>query len=80
MNIRHLMMVFAASSLIAAPAMAAPVGNPAMSLSLANSRASSHTGHKDKLAGTGLVIALVAAAAIGTGIYFAVRKTNPASN
>lgn len=80
MKLRHLMMTIAASAMVAAPALASPVTNPASSLSLSNARVGTVDGKKDKLSGTGLIVAGVAAVAIGVGIYFAVRKNNPASN
>lgn len=65
----------AAASMAIAPAFAAPV-NPASSLSVAKSvRAGSASG-KQKLEGSGIVIAVVAAAAVVAGIIIIADDNN----
>ena len=69
MKIKHLMMSLAASTMAAVPALATPVSNPNLSLSISPERASSTTFHKSKLAGgTGVFILILAIVAIGGGI------------
>jgi hypothetical protein len=59
----------AATTLVAAPVVAAPA-NPATSLSVAKSvRASSASTKKNELAGGGIIVAILAVVAIGAGIY-----------
>lgn len=59
----------AATALAAAPVMAAPA-NPAATLSVSKSvRAGSVSAKKDKLAGGGIIVAILAVVAIGAGIY-----------
>lgn len=67
--IRTLLLGTAALSLSAAPALAAPIANPAASLSISNvSRTASPSAHKSDLAGSGLLLAIVAAAVVVAGI------------
>jgi hypothetical protein len=74
--IRNYLAAAAATALVAAPVAAAPT-NPAASLSVSKSvRAGAVTGKKDKLAGSGILIAVLAAAAVGAGIYVAVDSND----
>jgi hypothetical protein len=59
----------AATALVAAPVLAAPV-NPATNLSLSKSvRTGSASAKKNELAGGGIIVAVLAVIAIGAGIY-----------
>lgn len=65
-----------AASLAVAPAMAAPA-NQAASLSLGKSvRVGASSKHKNGLLGGGIIVAIVAAAAVGAGIYIGVAENN----
>jgi hypothetical protein len=70
----------AASALIAAPVAAAPA-NPAATLSVAKSvRTGSASAKKSELAGGGFIIAILAAVAVGVGIYVAVDSDDEADS
>lgn len=65
---------------IATPALAAPV-NPAASLSVAKSvRASAPSNQKSKLAGGGLLAAIIAASVVAIGVVAIVDDGNSDSN
>ena len=81
MKFTHLLMALSATGMAAAPALAAPVANPATSLSIAPVRAGTTTSHKSQLAGgAGIFIALLAAAAIAAGaVAAATHHSHPDS-
>jgi hypothetical protein len=71
--VRKYLAAVAATALAAAPVAAAP----AAKLSSAKSvRADSASDHKSKVANGGILIAVLAAAAVGAGIYVAVDKND----
>jgi hypothetical protein len=86
MRLSGFVLGFAAASLVAVPAFAAaaPAGNPAARLSLASaknvSRAGTRTKGRSNLAGTALVVAVVAGAAVATGAVVAATEDNSSSN
>ena len=68
MRLGKYLMAAAAATMAVAPAVAAPA-NPAASLSVAKSvRAGSVSGKKNELAGGGILIAVLAVAAVAAGI------------
>ena len=68
-------------SSIASSAYAAPLANPAASLSIGSTaRVGTVSGHKSKLAGGGVVLALlIAAGVVAIGVVAATHKGTPAS-
>ncbi|MFD1786562.1 hypothetical protein ACFSC3_03145 [Sphingomonas floccifaciens] len=71
--VRKFVMSAVALSMVATPVMAQTASNPAAKLSLAkavpaNARVSATAGKNKALAGTGLIIAIVAGAAVVAGI------------
>lgn len=69
MKLRTYMLAAAAVSMTSVPALAAPVANPAASLSVAKAaRASAPSAKKGQLAGGGALIGILAAAAVVAGI------------
>ena len=63
MKLAKVLATAAAVSFAAAPALAAPAANPAASLSISKSvRAGTATTKDSKLAGSGLIVAIIAAA------------------
>ncbi|USU07044.1 hypothetical protein NF699_09505 [Sphingomonadaceae bacterium OTU29LAMAA1] len=67
--IRKYLAAVAATALVAAPVAAAPA-NSAASLSVAKSvRTGSTSAKKNELAGGGIIIAILAAVAVGAGIW-----------
>jgi hypothetical protein len=74
------MAALAATALVAAPVMAAPV-NPAASLSLSKSvRAGTPTAKKSQLAGGGLLIGIAVAISVVVGIVVVADGGNSDSN
>ena len=69
----------ALSAFGAAPAMAAQV-NPAASLSVAKARVGGSTAKNNKLAGGGLLAALIAAGVVAIGVVAIVNDDNSDSN
>lgn len=61
-------------------ASAAPVANPASSLSVSNARVGSATTGKSKAAGGGLLAALIAAGVVAIGVVAIVKDDNSDSN
>lgn len=70
----------AATALVTAPVVAAPA-NPATSLSVPKSvRAGSISAKKEKLAGGGIIVAILAIVAIGAGVYVAADSDDDADS
>ncbi|WP_267396959.1 MULTISPECIES: hypothetical protein [unclassified Sphingomonas] len=74
--IRKYLAAVAATALVATPVVAAPA-KPAANLSVSKSvRASAPSAQKSKIGGGSALIAVLAAAAVGAGIYVAVDKND----
>jgi hypothetical protein len=70
----------AATALVAAPVVAAPV-SPATGLSVSKSaRAGSASAKTEKLAGGGIIVAILAVVAIGAGIYIVADSDDDADS
>jgi hypothetical protein len=79
MRLAKYLMAVAAVSMVSAPVFAAPV-NPASKLSLGSPvRASTNAGKKEKLAG-GVIVAILAVAAVGAGVAIVASDDNSDSN
>ncbi|WP_254602841.1 hypothetical protein [Sphingomonas bacterium] len=80
MKLAHLMMAAAAMGMAATPALAAPAGIAASSLSIGGARVATSSPHKSKLAGGGALIALIGAIVVIGGIVVVAKNSDkPAS-